>query len=922
MAQQYIADNGQVLTIPGTYVETKVQTDQTGIATSGVVTLIGEADEGPHWSEEPDLDRSAFTPDQLAPVIQKYGSGRLVDAFRSIVAAANDPAIVGSVSLVRLVKTNLSTKAQATHARSGFGNYNKYLARRAGISGNSLRYQHLIAQAESDPTTGAFTYAPALTGSINIKLRNNGGVPKNISIPAKQPPTTLKNNIHDVTLGLLATGGIEKLVIPASGLSISAAAPNANTLIVTLQTGSLWSNNPQVGDTAVIPLAGDYSASANSVIAGPSDENIASYVVTAVTNTLTSATLTLRRISSGSTAAASGTTASDLRDIILYSPIIIRNATGQDRGSLVGVDGTYNCVSNDGVNVVLNLPSGKVFAAMPRIGDWAKFHVTFAGINPGIYQVVGGDSDTVELVRLSDGSAGTTGSENVTTPPTMATQPFRIEKRDIDGLGKSLAIEGNVDSIFRDPNTTLGAGLNNAFRTSPAELKMQIQISNGTRVDSYTVGGDIIIQIGCKIEDATVEVLNDRIEFKENNNLKFTALFSQFNTIKDLVDFINSQTNWSAAVTSSRYQLLRPDTLDKGVFGATGLSAVKAARIKRDAAFFSEIVNQNGVVSVEMLQNSGLPESTPTFQFLTGGAKGGTTAAAAVAAIDAAEELDTNFIVPLFSQDAAQDMLEGETESSSTYTIEAINAYVKSHVIEMSQFKRRKNRIAICSKKGTYESVREAAGQLSSNRVALCFQDIRNISGDGTIKQYQPWMAAVIAAGMQSAAGFRGIVKKIANISGAIQAAGDFNSSNPGQQEDALKSGLLFLERIPTGGFRWVSDQMTYSIDANFVYNSLQANYVADLMTLTLINRFDNAVVGKSVAEISAAAAKAILESELFNFLRLKWIAPSTDAPKGYKDPSVKIQGGVMTISVNVKIAGLIYFVPISLTLSQVTQEA
>jgi hypothetical protein len=131
------------------------------------------------------------------------------------------------------------------------------------------------------------------------------------------------------------------------------------------------------------------------------------------------------------------------------------------------------------------------------------------------------------------------------------------------------------------------------------------------------------------------------------------------------------------------------------------------------------------------------------------------------------------------------------------------------------------------------------------------------------------------------------------------------------------------MERVPTGGFRWVSDQLTYSVDNNFVYNSLQAVYLADLITAILIDQFDRLVVGKSVAEISATAALSILESEMFNFLRLRWIAPSDDdAPNGYKNAVVKLNGGVMQISVEIKLAGLIYFVPIQLSVSEVQQTA
>jgi hypothetical protein len=192
----------------------------------------------------------------------------------------------------------------------------------------------------------------------------------------------------------------------------------------------------------------------------------------------------------------------------------------------------------------------------------------------------------------------------------------------------------------------------------------------------------------------------------------------------------------------------------------------------------------------------------------------------------------------------------------------------------------------------------------------------------GSTEFSQPYMAAVVAAGMQSAAGYKGIVKKFANTAGTRVPFGDFDASNPGDTEDALTSGLLFTEKVPTGGYRWFSDQSTYTVDNNFVYNSLQAVYISDLIVLTLIERFDRLVVGKSVAEISAATALSILEAEMFNFKRLRWIASSDDAIKGYKNPSATITGPVLEISCEIKLAGLIYFVPISLTVSEVQQSA
>jgi hypothetical protein len=419
-----------------------------------------------------------------------------------------------------------------------------------------------------------------------------------------------------------------------------------------------------------------------------------------------------------------------------------------------------------------------------------------------------------------------------------------------------------------------------------------------------------------------MDILDDKIDFKVNGALRFSATFKQFKTLADLAAYISSQTNFLASIPSAKYSMVAPSSLDKGSYSVSGIAAHKNGRIKKDAADWQAQNSGSALVLPEMSAHSGLPEAMDTQKFLAGGSKGGTTSALAATAIDACEKLSTNFIVPLFSVDAADDIANGETESSSTYSVDAVNAYLQSHILKMSAVKMRKNRVGIVSKQASYSDCKEAASELNSFRMYLCFQNITTINSNGEIVVFQPWMAAVNAAGMQAAAGYKGIVKKFSNISGIKTALNDFDASNPGETEDALKAGLLFMERVPTGGFRWFSDQSTYTIDNNFVYNSLQAVYISDLIVLTLIDRFDRLVVGKSVAEITAVAALSVLEAEMFNFKRLRWIAASDDAIKGYKNPSAVITGPVLEISCEIKLAGLIYFVPISLSISEVQQTA
>jgi hypothetical protein len=924
MAQSTVTQDGVLLIDPGTVVSTRVQPGQGNIAAAGVITLVGEADEGPGWQDEPQLEDVAFSPDQYGDVLQKYGSGDLVEAFRRVIGAANDPAIQGSVNLVRMVKTNRSQAASGTVSRPGFGTFATLTALRRGAPGNLIKRRSEVGTAESAPDTGSFSYAPALTGTTALTLRANGGALKSVSITAKLAPESLPALIEDIAKGIMAAGGErEDPLAGLTGIALTATAPTSTTLIVQLASGSVFATTPEAGDVMVIPLNGDYGATADSAIVGASDENAASYVITSVVNTTTLARITATRISSGSTTAASGSVSADENDIITYKPVRIQNVTGMARGSTVGLSGQFTIPSNDGTNATVQLPSSTTWTAQPQVGDILKLASAFGGLTAGFYQVSSASSNTVSMFRLSNGSSGNTAlPANIVTPITSSTEPFTVQKPVIDGLGKSLEILGSLESIFRNSSTTAAAGLSNTLRVSAAEYQNVFTVTRGTLAETFSVGGEIAIRVGSDEELSTVVVSATKIDFMVDTDVIFSAPFSQYKTLQDVADLVNSQTGWTATIPSSRLTLVNPNRLDRGTYDAVSTAGFEPARIKRDATEWRDAVSASTMVSPALTGQSGLPETSIPDSFLSGGTKAGSTSADVVAAIDAAEQVDTNFVLTLFSRDATDNINDGLTESTSTYTIDAINAYLKSHVLKMSAIKMKKNRLGIGSKRAPYTEIKDAAGDLSSFRMGLAFQDVRDVDATGATRQFHPWMAAVVAAGMQAAAGYRGIVKKFANIGGVISPFGDFNPRSPGAREDALKAGLLILEPVPTGGFRWVSDQTTYSFDNNFVYNSLQAVYVSDLITLTLIDRFDRAVVGQSVADITAGGALGILAGEMFNFKRLKFIAASDDAPEGYKNAKARLRGGVLEIFCEIKLAGLIYFVPIYLTISQVQQEA
>src|ERR1035438_9458734 len=131
---------------------------------------------------------------------------------------------------------------------------------------------------------------------------------------------------------------------------------------------------------------------------------------------------------------------------------------------------------------------------------------------------------------------------------------------------------------------------------------------------------------------------------------------------------------------------------------------------------------------------------------------------------------------------------------------------------------------------------------------------------------------------MQAAGGYRDITHKYITISGYT--ASGYTPGLVSNVETALEAGLLPIGK-DNGGFFWVSDQTTYSVDANFVYNSLQAMYAADVVASTVEQRMERAFVGQSLADVSAALATTVFGSIMDDIRTLKYIAPSDDAPRG-----------------------------------------
>jgi hypothetical protein len=542
-------------------------------------------------------------------------------------------------------------------------------------------------------------------------------------------------------------------------------------------------------------------------------------------------------------------------------------------------------------------------------------------------------------VRLNGGS-GTTVTLGTGTHASLAALASEIDGLLPAGMScvavpasTSLAISVDLDSnangkgfgkSFEFIDSTAGdlavLGFDEELIVSSQEPEVQVAINrqDTNTNESFLIEAQVALSVGYDGTSAILSIsggnLTTTVVGGSGSNLNIAL--SEFTTMSDLAAFINSQEGYSASSVSSSNNL-SPLKLDEvAAIGIATSGGFEAGRIKRSLHNFKTKIAESSVLDFEATATKGLPAEMAASQFLAGGLKGATTSADIANCIPALEGIKVNFVIPLFSRDFSEDIADGLTDSASTYTIDAINALVKSHVLAMSTPKMKRNRIAMLSKQASYSAVKAAAASLTNFRATMFFQPSSQVNSLGNVTDYQPWHTACIAAGMQSAGFYKSLTNKFANVISFKDPVG-FDSGNPGDVEDAIDAGLFFMQQ-ETAGNKWVVDQTTYGFDTNFVYNSLQAVYMADVLAIQLSDSLQKFIVGQSLADVTSAGVVAFISKKMEEYRKLKIIGASDDAPLGYKNVVVTINGPIAEVKLEAKLATAILFIPIELELSQI----
>jgi hypothetical protein len=616
--------------------------------------------------------------------------------------------------------------------------------------------------------------------------------------------------------------------------------------------------------------------------------------------------------------------------------IALANSFGTVRSLEHGVGGnTITFSASEVSEVAPSLSSSSAFdeAAIAA----GSFDIFVNGVKSTV-AVAGGYADKAALVAdaaswsVDDVSFVVGGADGACTLQVSIDADAQAARK---GWGKSIQLADGSGAPLAAMN------MSEDMEVSSVESAMTVTIKQTRDLlqEQDTIGGNVVLEVGYSGAQAaaSIEITDTQVILTAGASISIDK--SSYPTLSQLVNAINLNPGWKAALTSSLYNSISPKMLDQVDVGAKSPDAEtsKPARIKKDSGEAAQLFAESAIVDIADQSSAGLMDAMSEAA-LTGGTLGSTTSADIVDALAALEGVRVNAVVPLFSRDAiidsdtaTGDVADNLTDVASSYTILGIHQAVKTHCSLMSTTKNRSERQGYLSYKNDFVSCRERASLLADARMQLAIQDIRNIDSQGNIKWFQPWAQACMLAGARSGSPVgTPLTFKFFNAVGIRQTEQSMSTSeediiadfNPNTDADiAIQSGISFFEAPQLGGIRCVLDNTTYQKDGNWVYNRGNVLYAADILAFDFRNQMENLYVGKKNT-VKASEIKSTASTILDTYLAQGITVSSNGAPNGYKDLIVSVNGNVINISVTVVLVEGIDFVLSDITITRAQSQA
>ena len=364
-------------------------------------------------------------------------------------------------------------------------------------------------------------------------------------------------------------------------------------------------------------------------------------------------------------------------------------------------------------------------------------------------------------------------------------------------------------------------------------------------ITAQYVGADAVATI-----DVTAEavVLKAGADAATAGAAAVTIAFSDFPTVQQLVDRINTEAGWTATAASAS-SLNLSGTLD---FCTAQDAKAAAYTITANLAAIVDWLNSgaNSFVTGVRAPGAGAVPAVVGFTYLTGATSPAATIEDWTNAIDVLEAADVQHIVPLSADPA-------------------VWAAVDAHVQFMSTAGRRERRAVVGGAAGlTIAAVSLLPRALSSDRTALAWPAHYDYDTSGNATLQPGYMTAAIIGACHAA-----VDPGTSMTNKAISVGGlEFLARNPSDTDDLIDAGVLVIESTPQG-YKVCRDISTWLADDNYnrVENSCGA--AVDYVVRSVRDAVD-VLRGGPVSPASLARALSIANTTLTNLAKPAPVGP------------------------------------------------
>lgn len=743
--------------------------NQVGLATNGVIGVIGESDGG----VEPG---TVVTIDDPAQAIDYFRSGPLADAIQILFDPSDDPRVPGGAFRVYAVRTNQATRGSVVL-------YNKVAQYTTVAGSTSLSLVFAASTFTADEFNGCFARIGTYSGGAWSAYEDG----------------TISDTSTD-TLTIAAPGFAAP---PASGVTVHIFAPMvtiyskdygaaANGVTFEYEPGAVsgqtWTTSmdgtPQVSEdigsksyfqleyvgqsTPGVPDSGTALGTHSTTTL---QDTTKTWTVDGYQNYFAYGTFgavkNLRKIASNTadtltvtnafSSAPIDTDAYEVRTGMIHSGAF--GAAGGSSQATLASD--LNIAANELANMVLVVTSGDASGSRRSIVSNTAGVSSVATLDHNWETgKVPAALDTYEIRYVTTATATIAGAAGVAT-----------------GLTTSVAVNGGAAA----------AGLDISFTSTMTLTELVNQINGDSNYQAYVpagINGSSILMTSFDFDlgATAVDLRNDRNAVSSPANDDYSVVSTWPNNFRrDLqlfVDDINAKNDFVTATRSAT--------------AATGSGAGRPA------------YTGGSYGTVE-----------DTYVQLTGGHYEYSTNSTFQAAFDLLLNYRCNHVVPLISADITS---VGSDSVSYTTQFASVAAQLVSH-LGLANGVSKSERGGYIGMAGTHAQLLAQANNFNNADVQLVGQKIQALDATGTLKQLDEWSMACVAAGMR--AGMPEVGEPLTWKYFRASSLTQDSSWDPLNRTDAnlnIQYGILFAEFIDGKGYRWVRDLTTYVQDDNLAY--------------------------------------------------------------------------------------------------------